>query len=222
MVFAIVVNVVTENVSELLYVDDLVLTSKTMNGLREKFWKWKKACKSKGLKVNLGKTKVVVIGAEGEVSVNKKDPWGIRGKLVMANSMLYVKYGKWIKGRCAKVKRVTSKLGRDFGCERCKKQGDELVELEELFKEVETVKCFCYLGDRVNASGGYQTAVTATTSYCFEFMFPKLTLVYLKHLSISSNYLATVLSISYISQTSAQNLFKSMAVSDPKSSLCCI
>ena len=38
---------------------------------------------------------------------------------------------------CAKVKRVTPRLGRDFMCGRCKKQGDGLVELvEEL--------CFCY------------------------------------------------------------------------------
>ena len=38
--------------SEMLCADDLVLTSKTMEGLREKFWKWKEAFKSKGLKVN--------------------------------------------------------------------------------------------------------------------------------------------------------------------------
>mgnify|MGYP001800385831 CR=1 FL=1 len=54
LVFAIVVDVVTENVriglvSEMLYADDLVLTSKTMEGLREKFWKWKEAFESKGL-----------------------------------------------------------------------------------------------------------------------------------------------------------------------------
>ena len=79
MVFAIVVDVVTENVriglmSEMLYVGDLVLTIETMKGLREKFWKWKEAFESKGLKVNLGKTKMVVSGAEGEVSVSKVDP----------------------------------------------------------------------------------------------------------------------------------------------------
>ena len=44
LVFVIVVDVVTENVtnglmSEMLYADDLVLTSETMEGLREKFWK---------------------------------------------------------------------------------------------------------------------------------------------------------------------------------------
>ena len=56
---------------EMLYADDLVLTSETMEGLREKFWKWKETFQNKGLKVNLGKTKVVVSGAEGEVSVSK-------------------------------------------------------------------------------------------------------------------------------------------------------
>ena len=53
---------VTESVrnglmSEMLYADDLVLMSETMEGLREKFWKWKEAFESKGLKVNLRKTK---------------------------------------------------------------------------------------------------------------------------------------------------------------------
>ena len=41
--------------------------------------------------------------AEGEVSVSKVDPCGICGKRAM---VLCVKCGKWIHGRCAKVKRV--------------------------------------------------------------------------------------------------------------------
>jgi len=92
---------------EMFYVDDLVLTSETMEGLRETFWKWKEAFESKGLKVNVGKTKVVVSGAEGEVTVSKVDPCGICGKRVMANSVLCVKCRKRMHGRCMKVKRVT-------------------------------------------------------------------------------------------------------------------
>ena len=47
LVFAIVFDMVTESVrnglmSKMLYTDDLVLTSKTMEGLREKFWKGKR------------------------------------------------------------------------------------------------------------------------------------------------------------------------------------
>ena len=80
----------------------------------------------------------------------------------MANSVLCVKCGKWIHGRCVKVKRVIPRLGRDFVCGRCKKQVDGLVELvKELCKEVETVRGFFYLGDRVNSSGGCKAAVTA-------------------------------------------------------------
>lgn len=121
LLFAIVVAVITESVrndlmSEMLYEDDLVLASETMERLREKFWKWKEAFESKGLKVNLGKTKEVVSGAEGEVTMSKVDPCGICGKEVMANSVLCVKCRKWIHGRCSKVKRVTLSLGRDFVC----------------------------------------------------------------------------------------------------------
>ena len=47
-------------------------------------------------------------------------------------------------------------------CGRCKKQVDGLVEpVEELCEEVETVRGFCYLGDRVNASGGCEAAMIA-------------------------------------------------------------
>ena len=41
---------------EMLYADDLVLLSESMEGLRDKFSKWKEAFESKGLKVNFGKT----------------------------------------------------------------------------------------------------------------------------------------------------------------------
>ena len=41
--------------SELLYADDLVLMSEIIEGLGNKFIKWKQAFESKGLKINLGK-----------------------------------------------------------------------------------------------------------------------------------------------------------------------
>ena len=59
LLFAIVVDVITENakrgvVDELLYADDLVIMSETMEDLKERFWNWKNALESKGLKVNTG------------------------------------------------------------------------------------------------------------------------------------------------------------------------
>ena len=47
-----------------------------------------------------------------------------------------------------KVKRVTLRLGRDFVCERCKKQADGFMDsVEELCEEVEN-------GERFLLSGG--------------------------------------------------------------------
>ena len=53
LLFAFVVDVIMESVrnglmSEMLYADDLVLTSETIEGLREKFCKWKEAFESRG------------------------------------------------------------------------------------------------------------------------------------------------------------------------------
>ena len=48
LLFAIVVNAVTERVregliKEILYADDLVLVGETMKDLSKKFWRWKEA-----------------------------------------------------------------------------------------------------------------------------------------------------------------------------------
>ena len=49
-----------------------------------------------------------------------------------------------------------------FVCLKCKGIMKETVNLiEKLCGEVETVNRFCYLGYRVNASGGCEAAVTA-------------------------------------------------------------
>ena len=65
-IFAVVVDVVTQfaregALSELLYADDLVLMSNTIVGFRNKFINWKEVFDSKGLKVSLEITKVMVV-----------------------------------------------------------------------------------------------------------------------------------------------------------------
>ena len=65
--FAIVMNAICEDVREgllfeILYADDLVLMADSMEELLIKFDEWKTAIEKKGLKVNLGKTKVMIRG----------------------------------------------------------------------------------------------------------------------------------------------------------------
>ena len=95
LLFAIVVDVITENarrgvVNELLYADDLIIMSED---LKERFWNWKDALESKGLKVNTRKTKLMVSGSENELYKSKIDPCGVCGRRVMANSVLCTKCG---------------------------------------------------------------------------------------------------------------------------------
>ena len=62
----------------------------------------------------------------------------------------------------AQKKRVTAKLAMHFACSKCKGVMEGTVDsIEKLCDEVETVNGFCYLGNRLNASGGCEAAVTA-------------------------------------------------------------
>ena len=80
----------------------------------------------------------------------------------MANSVLCTKCGNWAQGRCAKIKRATARLAMHFVCLKCKRIMEGMMDLiKKLCDEVETVNGFCYLGDRLNASGGCEAAATA-------------------------------------------------------------
>ena len=84
--------------------------------------------------------------------------------LRVTNSVLCVQCSQWIHGRCARVKMVTPKFVRNLTRRKCEGNIGEAVEQEvKLCDEVEIVKEFTYVGDRVNAGGGCEAAVTART-----------------------------------------------------------
>ena len=171
LLFAIAVDAISGNateglMNEILYVDDLVFMSESIENFKEKFLKWKEAFESKGLKVSLKKTKVIASTSKGEVFKSKVDPCAKCGKRVMANSVMCTKCGKWVHGRYAKMKKVTSTLAKGFVCELCVDTKEGIVEPGEeipFFDQVDFVKSICYLGDRLNVSGGREAAVTART-----------------------------------------------------------
>ena len=71
--------------------------------------------------------------------------------------------GKWVHGRCAKMKRVTLTLAKGFVCKLCVDTKEGIVEPGEeisFFDQVDFVKSICNLEDRLNASGGSEAAVT--------------------------------------------------------------
>ena len=166
LLFAIVMDVVCGEVMEgllfeILYADDLVLMADSMEELQVKFDKWKSAIEKKGLKVNMGKTKVMVSGEGGERVVSRIDPCGVCDKRVKANSVLCTGCQKWVHKRCSGVKGGLKKVEGMFKCKRCV-NGKICKEAETGLNDgIERVESFVYLGDKLNAGGGCLSAVTA-------------------------------------------------------------
>ena len=71
------------------------------------------AFESKGSKVNLGKTKVMVSSTPTKDDMSKSNvgPCDVcHLRVTEANSVLCLQCGNWIHGRCVGVKRVTPKF----------------------------------------------------------------------------------------------------------------
>ena len=83
---------------------------------------------------------------------------------VITNLVLCTKCGKLVYGRCAKMK-VSSTLAKGFLCEGCAVAVNGFVETEELpfYDQMELMKSFCYLRDRLNVRGESGAVVTDRT-----------------------------------------------------------
>ena len=90
---------------ELLYADDLVITAETRDELLEKFCVWKTNLESKGLRVIVGKTKIMVSAHNATKPVETgKCPCGMCNKGIGSNSIKCLICGFWVHKRCSNVK----------------------------------------------------------------------------------------------------------------------
>ena len=114
------------------------------------------------MRVNLGKTKLMVSWMEEETFDSKIDPCGVCGTRVMFNSMLCTASGKWVRARCTDKKKVAVYLNKNFVCRKCRSVVKNFKRPDEILCDgVETESKFTYLSDRLNTNGGCETAVTA-------------------------------------------------------------
>ena len=97
-----------------------------------------------GVKVNLGKSKVIVSSSITKDGLSKRndDPCVICCLRVRAISVFYVQCGKWIHGRCCGLKMVTARFRRHVvrwngegnigeAVEQVKKNCDEVATVKE-------------------------------------------------------------------------------------------
>ena len=106
-IFAVVMDVVTKEVVNegraLMYADDLVLICKTKEEAGWRFLTWRNALESKGLKVNISKTKVMRCAWDGVPKEAAVEPCSVCRKRVGVNSIHCTTCGYWVHGQCSRV-----------------------------------------------------------------------------------------------------------------------
>ena len=103
---------------------------------------WRASLLGKGLKVNAGKSKVMVGSSGGKMIVNSgKWPCGVCGKGVQANSVQCTVCKKWIHKRYSGVHGDLSRVADGFRCRRCDGTIQEVDLAEDLMVDGETYEC---------------------------------------------------------------------------------
>jgi len=150
---------------EMLYADDLVIVSESIEDLSARISSWKKHLENKGLRVNMKKTKILCSGRNLDVLQDAgKWPCGVCRRGVGGNSILCSGCDCWVHKTCSGIK---GSLVPDpsYLCRRCRGlarpiDGRPLQHLTVEGQELEAVDSFCYLGDTVSATGGYMASIT--------------------------------------------------------------
>ena len=134
-------------------------------GLKAKGLLWKEGMEGKGLRINLGKTKVMVRKVKSEpVEDSGKWPCGICRTGVGSNSIFCGGCNKSIHRNCSGI---TGKLKEDddYRCPKCVNSPKSGVpgpaEVKLGVRDQNTLECvnrFCYLGDMIGEGGGAEEA----------------------------------------------------------------
>ena len=146
---------------EILYADDLVIIAENLKGLCNKLTTWKHNLEAKGLRVNMGKTKIMMSGPDLN---NLKDSWKIPcvGLELVGSNIFCTGCNHWVHKRCSGLcGRLVADI--NFRCKICTGQTRpvdvrpfEHVELGD--HKLEVVDSFRYLGDVLGADGGCVTS----------------------------------------------------------------
>ena len=168
LLFITVMQEVTKHVArgtpwEMLFADDLVIITEKQEELEQALARWKETLESAGLKVNVGKTKVMKFDRKADCRAEVGHyPCAVCGKGVGANSLQCQRCKKWVHAKCSKIQGSLSKAASAFVCSRClQPPQSEAKRVRIGDDEFERVDEFCYLGHTLEASGRIGAAVRA-------------------------------------------------------------
>jgi len=125
LLFAIVMEAISREFRvalpwELLYADDLVVIAETEEDLIKSLNEWKNNVESRGMRVNMNKTKVMISG-ERQKPVQKAARWpcGVCDRDVGSNSIQSTSCRKWVHKKCSGIKGSMYKVMRSLICRGC-------------------------------------------------------------------------------------------------------
>jgi hypothetical protein len=176
---------------ELLYADDLVLIADTMEGCINKLKSWKAGMESKGLRVNMAKTKLLISGTGLNVLLESGAfPCAVCRSGVGANSIQCPQCSLWVHKRCSGVKGRLA-ASSDFLCPRCKGEarpidGRPATQIEVDGSTLDIEPNFCYLGDTICAGGGCARAITTRCCVAWGKFRKLLPILTSKHISLTT------------------------------------
>ena len=153
---------------ELFFADDLVIIATSLEECVERVKAWKEGLESKGLHVNMTKTKFMASGLGLDILQDSgKFPCAVCRTGVGRSSIRCSKCNLWVHyKKCSGLKTLSEDLS--YECPRCRGVPGVRPVDGRPFKEVEVGDCvleavdrFCYLGDMLSAGGGCMAAATA-------------------------------------------------------------
>ena len=148
---------------------------------------WKEAMEKKGLRVNAGKTKVMICGTGLDLLQSSGEyPCAVCCTGVGNNSIYCNGCKLWVHKKCSWLQRLTP--NPDYRCARCMGNarpidGRPQSEVQVGPDKLEVVASFCHLGDMLSAGGGSEMAVTTRVKTAWKKFRELLPVLTSRHLS---------------------------------------
>ena len=170
-----------------LYAGDLVIIADSLEECVRRLLIWKEAMEKKGLRVNAGKTKVMICGTGLDLLQSSGEYPCAVCRTGVGNNSIYCNGCKlWVHKKCSGLQRLTPNPdNRCAWCmgNACPIDGRPQSEVQVGPDKLEVVASFCYLGDMLSAGGGCELAVTTRVKTAWKKFRELLPVLTSRHLS---------------------------------------
>ena len=175
-----------------LYADDhdLVIIAESLEECVRRLLTWKEAMEKKGLRVNAGKTKIMICSTGLDLLQSSGEfPCTVCRTGVGSNSIFCNGCKHWVHKKCSGLKRL--KKDPDYRCTRCQGtarplDGRPQKEVQVGPDKLEVVASFCYLGDMLSAAGGCEISTTTSVKTAWKKFKVLLPVLSSRHLSFKT------------------------------------